>query len=99
MKRNQLTVLTGKQLLKDWLLPVPLTAVCLQGSPAGSAPPLAPSLAEEEAEEEQNDKKPPALVHPRPERAEPVSGTCGWHCLWCRAELQVSDEPALAARA
>lgn len=67
--------LNRKQLLKDWLFTVSLTAVCLQGSSAGSAPPLAPSLVEEEAEEEQNDSKPPASVSPRPEHAEPVSGT------------------------
>lgn len=77
---------------------MPLTGVRLQGSVAGSAPPLAPSLAEEEAEEEQNDSKPPAVVPPRPEHAEAVSGTCAWPCLWCRAQLQAADEPALAAR-
>ena len=90
--------LKRKQLLKDWQLPVSLTALCLQGSTAGSARPLAPSLVEEEAEEEQKDTKAPAAVPPRPEDAEPVSGTWAWHCLWCRAKLQAVDDPALGAR-
>ncbi|XP_031953093.1 serine/threonine-protein kinase PAK 3-like [Corvus moneduloides] len=60
-----LTHLT-RHLTRGWRQARPL------GSPAGSASPPAPSLAEEEAEEEQKDKKPPAVVHPRPERAEPL---------------------------
>lgn len=86
------------QLLKDRMFPVSLTAFFLQGSTAGSAPPLAPSLAEEEAKEEQNDVKTPAAVPAQPQHAEPVSGTCGCQRLWCRAKLQVLDESALGAR-
>ncbi|XP_048145733.1 serine/threonine-protein kinase PAK 3-like isoform X1 [Corvus hawaiiensis] len=62
------------------------------GSPAGSAPPLAPSLAEEEAEEEPNDKKPPSVVHPQPERAEPLS-------LDARSAVQRAAAPARSAAA
>ncbi|XP_059692926.1 serine/threonine-protein kinase PAK 3-like [Haemorhous mexicanus] len=46
---------------------------CPLGSTAGSAAPLAPSVTEEEAEEEQRNIKPPAVVPPQPERAEPLN--------------------------
>nr|XP_030114212.3 serine/threonine-protein kinase PAK 3-like isoform X1 [Taeniopygia guttata] len=61
-----------KQLRKDWLFPVSLTSVCLQGSAAGSAPRLAGTVTEGEAEEEQNSIKPPAAVPPQAELAEPL---------------------------
>ncbi|XP_059730141.1 serine/threonine-protein kinase PAK 3-like [Haemorhous mexicanus] len=46
---------------------------CPLGSTAGSVAPLAPSVTEEEAEEEQRNIKPPAVVPPQPERAEPLN--------------------------
>ncbi|XP_068858289.1 serine/threonine-protein kinase PAK 3-like [Aphelocoma coerulescens] len=80
-----LTHLT-RHLTRGWRPARPL------GSPAGSAPPPAPSLAEEDAEEEQNDKKPPAVVHPRPERAEPLF-------LDARPAVQRAAAPARSAAA
>ncbi|XP_068855290.1 serine/threonine-protein kinase PAK 3-like [Aphelocoma coerulescens] len=80
-----LTHLT-RHLTRGWRQARPL------GSPAGSAAPLAPSLAEEDAEEEPNDKKPPAGVHPRPERAEPLS-------LDARSAVQRAASPARSAAA
>lgn len=90
-------VLRRNKVLNDRLLPVPHAAVCLQSTTPASEPPLARSVPPE-AEGEAKAIKRPRAVSPGPEHPEPVSGSCGWYSakLWCSAELQVSDQAALA---
>ncbi|XP_066195649.1 serine/threonine-protein kinase PAK 3-like [Sylvia atricapilla] len=65
----------------------------LQGSTAGSAPPLTPSLVEEEAEEEQNNIKAAAAVPSQPEFAEPLHSHSAIQCAARAASPEAAGTP------
>ena len=87
--------LRRKPVLNDRSLPVPHTAVCLQSTTPTAEPPLARSLPPEDKREAKDNKR-PHVVGSGHEHPEAVSGSFAWSSakLWCRAELQVSDQAA-----